>query len=96
MSQIDPEQFADLIVMSMKDLVSGPQIRGRFESLESRIEALEARPVPTYRGTHQQGKGYPANSLITRSGSLWISMMSTTSTPGTDPSWKLVVKQGKA
>jgi hypothetical protein len=85
-----------MVVTTIKRALQGPLVRDRFESLEARIVALEAVPVPMYRGTHQEGKAYPANSLITRSGSLWISIMSTTSVPGTDPSWKLVVKQGKA
>ncbi len=96
MSQIDPEQFADLIVMSMQDAIAGPKIGGRFESLEARIAALEERPIPLYRGTHQQGKTYLSNSLTTRAGSLWISRETTTSTPGTDKSWQLIVKRGGA
>ncbi|MDQ3347575.1 MAG: hypothetical protein M3545_06370, partial [Acidobacteriota bacterium] len=61
----------------------------RLTALEARILVLEAVPVPLYRGTHQEGKAYPSNTLITRAGGLWISIMSTTSVPGTDPSWKL-------
>ncbi len=96
MGQIDPEQFADLVVVCMKDAIAGPKVGGRFESLEARIEALEQRPVPVYRGVHEQGKSYLANSLTTRSGSLWIAMQATTSVPGTDSSWKLIVKKGGA
>ena len=96
MSQINPEELAELLVTSMKDVVSGPQIRGRFESLEARVAELEQRPTPIYRGTHQQGKAYSANSLTTRSGGLWIALKATAAVPGTDASWKLVVKQGKA
>ncbi len=96
MSQIDPEQFADLVVVCMKDAIAGPKVGGRFESLEARVAELEQRPTPIYRGTHQQGKSYLANSLTTRAGSLWIALATTTTTPGTDASWRLIVKQGKA
>ncbi len=93
---LHPDDFAEMVVTTIRKSLDGPLVKDRFESLEARIVALEAVPVPMYRGTHESGKGYPANSLITRSGSLWISMMSTTSVPGTDPSWKLVVKRGQA
>jgi len=96
MSQIDPEQFADLIVMSMKDAIAGPLVGGRFESLEQRVAALELRPIPVYRGVHQEGKSYLANSLTTRAGGLWIALKATAAVPGTDASWRLIVKQGKA
>ena len=93
---LHPQDFAEMVVTTIRKSLDGPLVKDRFAALEARIAALEAVPVPMYRGTHQEGKGYPANSLTTRSGSLWISMMSTTSVPGTDPSWKLVVKRGQA
>ncbi|MBA3885699.1 MAG: carbohydrate-binding family V/XII protein [Acidobacteria bacterium] len=93
---VDADDFAELVVTTIRKSLDGPLVKDRFESLEARIVALEAVPVPLYRGTHQEGKGYPPNSLITRSGSLWISIMSTTSVPGTDPTWKLIVKRGDA
>ena len=93
---MNAEQLADLLLEHSKLLIAGPKIGGRFESLESRVAALEERPIPTYRGVHQEAKTYASNSLVTRSGGLWISMMSTTSTPGADSSWKLIVKKGGA
>jgi len=93
---LHPDDFAEMVVTTIKKSLQGPLVQDRFESVESRLAELESRPVPTYRGTHQEGKAYPANSLITRSGSLWISMMSTTSVPGTDPSWQRAVKKGEA
>ncbi|CAN5681743.1 hypothetical protein BH24ACI4_BH24ACI4_13680 [soil metagenome] len=93
---LNAEQFADLLVEHSKRLIAGPKVGGRFESLEARIAALEERPIPTYRGTHEAAKTYASNSLVTRGGSLWIAMQATTSVPGTDSSWKLIVKKGGA
>ncbi len=93
---LHPDDFAEMVVTTIARTVRGPLIQDRFESIESRLTALEARPLPMYRGAHQDGKGYPANSLVTHAGSLWLSMMSTTSAPGTDPSWQLAVKKGDA
>lgn len=64
-------------------------------ALEARVTELEARPLPQYLGTHKAGAHYPAHSMTTRAGSLWFATEGTTSTPGTDPSWKLIVKRGQ-
>lgn len=77
------------------DVLLEDMLKDRLK-LERRIKELESRPMPRYAGTHQESKAYPANSLVTRAGGLWISIMSTTSVPGTDPSWKLIVKKGGA
>jgi len=90
---LNPDDFAEMVVTTIKKSLEGPLVKGRFESLEQRIAALEIRPVPTFRGEHREGKGYRANTLTTHAGSLWVSMMSTTSVPGTDPSWQRAVKK---
>jgi hypothetical protein len=46
-----------------------------------------------WRGVHESGKHYPQNSLVTRSGGLWISTAATSETPGDGPTaWRLAIK----
>ncbi len=64
-----------------------------------RIAALEATPATGvgYGGTHETSKAYSRGVLVTRQGSLWLSLRDTTSTPGeSGGDWKLVVKRGGA
>jgi hypothetical protein len=90
---LNPDDFAEMVVTTIKKSLEGPLVKGRFESLEQRIAALEIRPVPTFRGPHEESKAYPSNSLVTHLNTLWVSAMSTTSVPGTDPSWRLASRE---
>lgn len=67
-----------------------------WERLQARIKALEDRPTVRYVGTHQTGLQYQPGELLTRGGSLWLCLKATSTTPGLDDSYRLVVKQGKA
>ncbi len=93
---LHPDDFATVVVTTIRKSLDGPLVAGRFATIEARILQLEARPVPVYRGTYEESKGYPANCLVTYASTLWRSMMPTSSAPGSDPSWQLAVKKGDA
>ena len=62
-----------------------------------RIQQLESRPMMKWAGVHVPGMQYGEASLVTKSGSLWAAMTTTTTTPGESNSdWRLIVKRGKA
>ncbi|HXG56999.1 MAG TPA: hypothetical protein VNJ03_16595 [Vicinamibacterales bacterium] len=84
----------DAVLDGLKDAFKSHKDARR--ALEKRVAELEARPLPTYRGVHQDGANYTANTMVTRGGSLWFATEDTTSTPGTDGSWRLIVKRGAA
>ena len=92
------DEMATATVECIKRTVEGPRIAGRFEALEARIAALEAKP-PTveYAGVFDEQKTYKCGQLVTRRGGLWLAQRETSQTPGMDPqSWRLVVKEGRA
>ena len=72
----------------------------QIEALAARVKALEARPGSTgvkWSGVWEPSKIYHEGDLVTRSGSLWLSLRDTGHVPGADPqSWRLIVKQGHA
>jgi len=63
--------------------------------LEREIVALKSRPLQKWAGVHVAGVAYAEASLVTKSGSLWVSERQTDTTPG-DPGsdWRLIVKRG--
>jgi hypothetical protein len=94
----------EVITSGIVDTVKGalgqviPPLKRQIADLEQKVATLEARPAVEYAGIWQDGKTYPAGSLCTRSGSLWLATCGSTSvTPGDgNACWKLIVKQGKA
>jgi hypothetical protein len=88
------ERMADAVIGVIKRALT-PRDK-RLEAVESRLAALEARPVPKYCGTFVQGKTYAACSLVTRQGGLWICSEATTMPPGSGGPWQLIVKSGGA
>jgi hypothetical protein len=55
------------------------------------------KPVVKYCGVHQEAAAYNAGNLVTRNGGLWFCAdATTTSTPGDDSSWRLIVRRGAA
>jgi hypothetical protein len=78
-------------VMMAVDLV--PDV---FAKLDARVAAVEAQSLPHYEGIHEPGKTYPAGSLTTRQGGLWLAVEPTDRTPGAGAgsAWKLIVKSG--
>jgi hypothetical protein len=97
MTPKDISDLADVIVEHTKCVLDGPLVKDRFEALEARIAHLESRPLQKWAGIHIAGVQYAEASMVTRSGSLWVSTAATTTTPGTEGSdWRLVVKKGAA
>lgn len=82
------EQIADVIIATVQMAI---------KPLLQRIAALESRPELKYVGIYETGIVYRPGSLATRSGSLWLCLHETRSTPGSDASsWRLIVKSGHA
>ena len=84
--------FNDVIDQQLAD-------RARLAALDTRLAAIETRaasPSVAWHGIHAPGQSYPIGCLVTRAGSLWLSIASApgTSTPGSSDAWKLIVKQG--
>ena len=65
------------------------------KALLQRIKALEERPQAVYRGVWAEGS-YEFGDQVTQAGGLWHAKRSTESKPGSDDSWKLIVKRGEA
>lgn len=70
-----------------------------LEELDARIEArfadLQVRTfADVYQGVFEADKTYTRGVLATWGGSLWLSQAETSSKPGENADWKLVVKRG--
>ena len=73
--------------------------KATIAALEQRIVALEQRPPGVeYAGTFEAGTIYSKGALVTRQGSLWLSLQDSNAwPPGQSAShWKLIVKRGEA
>ena len=73
--------------------------KATIAALEQRITALEQRPAGVeYAGTFEAGTIYSKGALVTRQGSLWLSLQDSNAwPPGQSAShWKLIVKRGEA
>lgn len=87
------------VVNLMKELTAEAKVEigerdTRIADLEKRLADLEAAPV-TYRGVAEVGKFYPANSIVTAKGGMWIAKEGTTTVPEFgNMSWVLAVKAG--
>jgi len=99
---LHPDDFAAVVVTTIRKSLDGPLVKDRFESLEARIVALEAeiaalkqRPDVHDAGVFKEGTGYPKNALVTSRG-YWICLTPTTTVPGSSRDWRLVVKEHKA
>jgi hypothetical protein len=71
----------------------GKVLQPRLTALEKRIEELERHPF-SFSGVWESGQ-YERNEFVSHRGSLWFSHTQTTSKPGTDNDWQLVVKHGR-
>jgi hypothetical protein len=87
---MDPKlkMLADLMVNAIRPL------KKEIRALHERVKELEAAPFD-YKGTHETGRGYSKNAVVTYDGSLWIALRSTTQPPGPGDSWQLCVKRGR-
>jgi hypothetical protein len=74
----------------------GIATRAELESIvEARFAELQVRTfADLYQGVFEPSKIYTRGSLATWGGSLWLSMRESSSRPGENADWKLVVKRG--
>jgi hypothetical protein len=73
--------------------------KGVFIGVLGRIEALEKRPAGmVYKGVWAPEIGYPANSVVTHSGTAWIAMEPShpSEKPGAGGPWKMIAKGDEA
>ena len=71
----------------------------RIDALEARLATVEARPQLEHRGSWSGLTTYPANSLVTSAGALWLATAAPPlgERPGNGKtSWRLIVKSGDA
>ena len=95
MKKSDLGPIAAAIATGIKAAIAPLQTRNA--EFERRIAALESRPLQKWSGVHVAGMEYSEASLVTRAGSLWVAMKTTTTTPGDGGGdWRLVVKRGHA
>ena len=66
-------------------------LRKAVRDLEAKTDMLEARSL-AYEGTHEKGRTYSPNSLVTCKGGLWVAKSLTNTVPGTSNDWKLTHK----
>ena len=98
MSQINPELLSDLIVGSLKLLIAGPKIGGRFAAIESRLAVLEpstpaatgGKPRAKFIGEWEPHRAYGINEAIALDRKLWVAVRSTSQQPGAGDDWSLV------
>jgi len=67
----------------------------RRKKLETRIAAIEDRPIMRYRGTWSSDVQCNAGDFITHDGSIWYCRESTRDRPGTSDAFQLAVKHGR-
>ena len=76
----------------------------RLDALERKLAEIETRSgaeasaaalADAYVGAHVDSRQYKRGQLCTHGGSLWLAMSDTTSRPGRDESFRLVVKHGR-
>jgi hypothetical protein len=92
-----PAVIADAIVDALTKALAGPRVSGRFAQLESRVNALEARPSIKFAGTFQGGRSYEPGDTVIHQSALWICKAATTGTPSKDfVGWQLALKKGDA
>jgi hypothetical protein len=95
MTRREFEDLATVFVDFIKKAID--PLKAKNAELEQRVQQLEARPLQKWAGTHIQGTQYSEASLVTRAGSLWVAVRTTTSTPGdSSGDWRLIVKKGHA
>jgi hypothetical protein len=69
------------------------QFGRELRELQTEIQTVKSRPDLVYRDVFRQGERYASGNIVTRSGSLWLALTSTTAQPGSDPSaWRLICK----
>jgi hypothetical protein len=74
------------------------EIRSDLAALAAHVEAIEQRPTAAvkYCGVFEPGKAYRAGDLTTCGGGLWCAKESRVVEPGSESSWVLIVKRGRA
>jgi hypothetical protein len=92
MAPLDVDAIAgaliDIIAANIKPLAA------RLEEQQRRIAVLERQPALKFVGPYRDGTHYLAGSITQRQG-LWLAEVDTHTAPGSDGTWRLIVKQGK-
>jgi hypothetical protein len=95
------KEIIEGMVKRMVDAVKAciERVRGRIDeridSVEARVQTLEAQTNLKYLGVWKQGNTYSVGSFVTDHGSVWHASRATNLRPGSDDSWTLAVKRGR-
>jgi hypothetical protein len=93
----DADEFADVIIQTIKGAIESPMVKGRIDGLEVRLAALEKKPFVKFLGTYEHGKAYEAGAAVVHRSALWICLAATTGEPSRDfIGWQLALKRGDA
>lgn len=85
--------YGNFIGKRTLDLHNG--LADRIDQLERRLAEVEGEPL-AYKGTHEPGRLYERNSVVTHAGSMWVALRRTQQRPGDGgDAWQLAVKAGR-
>jgi hypothetical protein len=92
--QFTADDWADVIANFYKTAIR--PLVARITHLEAKLRELEQKASAgcEWKGVYQSDVTYASGSLTTKSGSLWLATRATAAVPGTDESWRLIVKSG--
>jgi hypothetical protein len=86
----DAKEFGAAMAVEVKQAIQAATL-----PLKDGIARLEERGAVEYVGTWRANGDYHRGNFVTTNGSLWHCETSgTKSRPGTDSTWKMVIKQG--
>jgi hypothetical protein len=93
------ESLASAIGVAVKELIAPLRaeiiaIKAANAELRGQVKTLQQSGL-RYRGTYEDGERYETGDACTSGGSVWRANEPTTSKPGQDACWKLVVRKGR-
>lgn len=86
---------AHAVFIGRRTLALHNGLADRIDQLERRLAEVEGEPL-AYKGTHEVGRLYERNSVVTHAGSMWVALRRTQQRPGDGgDAWQLAVKAGR-
>lgn len=90
---LHPDDFADLIVTTIKKALEGPLVKGRLDAMETKVLDLQGAAFLKFQGVYSDTAAYAPGDCVTRQGALWVCKSMTTGSFN-HASWTLAVKKG--
>jgi hypothetical protein len=88
----DEQSIAWAVAICLKEQLE--PLQQRIAQLEQQVKLLKDTGV-NYRGVFEDGERYEIGDACTSGGSMWRAYEPTTSKPGSDLAWRLIVKRGR-